>query len=674
MLHTILRGLLAWTLAGLATWASAAELPALDIFFKRPDLVHAQLSPSGRWVLMTIGLPSGRLGLAVYDTSGATPPNVVVNFSDIDVFEAEWVNDEVIVFNVLDQERGTGHPAYAPGLFSVERDGKGMRQLVRLRFDFVRESARVSDRLLSPNHRLLHVPGGGGDEVIVGEYRYSNDWSELVDVLPKRLNVRTGVAVSAGLGTPPGTVGWAFDAQGRARAAVSYPEGRMRVFWHRDPASEQRDSWVQLVDHERFNAAWEPHSVDGEGRLWVRAPEGKAGEMVLKRFDFAAGKPETDPLASTPGFDFTGRFVTESRGGPVLGLRIVVDGETTSWMAPQLKALQEEVDRRLPGRANRISCRPCSLPGLTAIIESYSDREPGQFWLWQGAAAEPRAFRQLGRERPRVDASRMAMLDFQRFNARDGRSIPVWVTTPDKSAPAPAAGRRPAVVLAHGGPWVRGVTWGWHAMPQFLASRGYVVIEPEFRGSTGFGLRHFRAGFKQWGQAMQDDLADAVAWAAGKGMIDPARVCIMGASYGGYATLMGLVRHPGVYRCGVSWVGVSDPMLLLEGGYDTDVSDEVRAIDLRLMLGDPKVDADMLRDVSPILQAGRIKAPLLLAYGDEDRRVPLEHGKRIRAALRAAGQEPEYVVYEREGHGFGRTETRVDFARRVERFLEQHLK
>ncbi len=212
-------------------------------------------------------------------------------------------------------------------------------------------------------------------------------------------------------------------------------------------------------------------------------------------------------------------------------------------------------------------------------------------------------------------------------------------------------------------------------MPQFLASRGYVVIEPEFRGSTGFGDRHFRAGWKQWGRAMQDDVADAVSWAAGKGLIDPKRVCIAGASYGGYATLMGLVRHPDKYRCGVAWVAVTEPALLFESdGWNNDISEEARHYTLPVLLGDPKADADMLREVSPVMQAKRIDAPLLLAYGELDRRVPLEHGKRLRQALQALGRSPEWVVYEGEGHGWQTAANRVDFAVRLERFLALHLK
>jgi dipeptidyl aminopeptidase/acylaminoacyl peptidase len=280
-------------------------------------------------------------------------------------------------------------------------------------------------------------------------------------------------------------------------------------------------------------------------------------------------------------------------------------------------------------------------------------------------------WRVVGERRKGSVPGSMATVDFHRFAARDGLSIPVFVTWP---AGTPAGQKLPAVVLVHGGPGVRGGHWAWDPMTQFLASRGYAVLAPEFRGGTGFGAKHHQAGWKQWGQAMQDDVADTVAWAARQGLIDPARVCIAGASYGGYATLMGLVRHPELYRCGAAWVAATEPSLLFTSSWESDVSADGRRYFLPVILGDPVADAEMLRRFSPVQQAARIKAPVLMAFGFDDRRVPLEHGTRMRAALRAAGQEPEYVVYEGEGHGWLRLENQLDFARRLEGFLGRNLK
>lgn len=648
--------------------APAQTPPPAELFFRKPDFETARLSPSGNWLAASIGMANGRYALAVFALDGSTPPVVVAHFRDTDLGQFEWVNDERLVYNVVDLERGSGDPRYAPGLFSVKRDGGETRQLVKMQYYRITGAKRPGDRTLSPTHVLLHVPQGMGDEVVVGEWVFST-WGEPQALIPKRLNVVTGQLRSIAFGMPAGATGWLFDAAGRPRVATVRREGRLHVHWRAQADADAAGAWTEIGDFDALKAPWTPRQVDSVGRLYVTVPEGVNGVQVLKRYDFEARRPEAAALVSTPGFDFAGGALLDSHDGRFLGVRAETDGETTVWFEPRLKALQARIDERLPGRVNRLICRRCGHADRTVLVHSWSDQDPGQFWVWRGEADAPTMWRPVGQQRKGVNPSQMATLDLHRFAARDGRGIPVWVTTPA----GPAAAPRPAVVLVHGGPWVRGGRWAWEPWAQFLASRGYVVIEPEFRGSTGYGDAHFRAGWKQWGRAMQDDLADAVAWAAAKQLIDPQRVCIAGASYGGYATLMGLVRHPDVYRCGAAWVAVAEPRLLFESSWASDAGEETRMHTLPAMVGDPVADADALRQVSPVAQAASLKAPLLLAYGERDRRVPLEHGTRLRAALRAAGHEPEFVVYEGEGHHWQRTDTRVDFARRLDLFLARHL-
>ncbi len=226
----------------------------------------------------------------------------------------------------------------------------------------------------------------------------------------------------------------------------------------------------------------------------------------------------------------------------------------------------------------------------------------------------------------------------------------------------------------HGGPWARGTFWQWNGDAQFLASRGYVVIEPEYPWQHRLrSSAYFTAGFKNWGTTMQDDVADAARWATEKGLVDGKRVCIAGASYGGYATLMGAIRYPDLYRCGVAWVAVTDPRLLFEPIWRSDIGQEARQYSMPTMIGDPVKDAAMLKAAAPVERASEIKIPILMAFGGEDQRVPIDHGKRMRAAMQAAGQQPEYIVYDGEGHGWLKVENRIDFWQRVEKFLAKNL-
>jgi len=241
--------------------------------------------------------------------------------------------------------------------------------------------------------------------------------------------------------------------------------------------------------------------------------------------------------------------------------------------------------------------------------------------------------------------------------------------------PAGGAKHAPMVVLVHGGPQVRGNQWEWNPETQFLASRGYAVLEPDFRGSTGYGDRHFRAGWKQWGLAMQDDIADGARWAIAQGIADPKRICIAGASYGGYATLMGLVNDPDLYRCGVSRAGVTDINLLYDGhwSFTSDLSEQYKQYGMPDMVGDPVKDAEQLKATSPIRQAARIRAPLLLAYGGADVRVPIYHGRKFMDAIKPTNKQVEWIEYADEGHGWSLPSTRVDFWGRVEKFLDKHI-
>jgi len=200
------------------------------------------------------------------------------------------------------------------------------------------------------------------------------------------------------------------------------------------------------------------------------------------------------------------------------------------------------------------------------------------------------------------------------------------------------------------------------------------VLQPEFRGSLGWGRTLFEASFKQWGRAMQDDLDDGMDWLARRGTIDPARACLMGASYGGYAVMMGLARDPGRWKCGVNYVGVTDVTMMFEVAWSDFADSDYIKYTAKEMIGDPVKDAAQFAATSPLANAGKIKAPVLMAYGGLDRRVPIVHGERMRDALKAQGTPVEWIVYPDEGHGFLLEANRFDFYTRVAKFLGEQLR
>jgi dipeptidyl aminopeptidase/acylaminoacyl peptidase len=225
------------------------------------------------------------------------------------------------------------------------------------------------------------------------------------------------------------------------------------------------------------------------------------------------------------------------------------------------------------------------------------------------------------------------------------------------------------VINPHGGPWARD-DWGFRSEVQFLANRGYAVLQVNFRGSTGYGKMFWEASFKQWGLKMQDDLSDGVAWLVREGIADPKRVAIYGGSYGGYATLAGMAFTPQLYACGVDYVGVANMFTFLKTipPYWKPYLDMFHE-----MVGDPVKDKKLLASVSPALHADQIRAPLFVAQGANDPRVNKDESDQMVAALRKRGVPVEYLVKNDEGHGFHNEENRFEFYEAMEKFLARHL-
>ena len=638
-----------------------AKVP-VEAFYRPGDIVQVRLSPTGRRLAISTTVGGTRVALAVIDMESDRKLTMAARFSDADVNRFHWVADDRLVLSLADLSVGGGEQTFGPGLFSVRHDGSELRPLIAPR-EPIRGAFRIEREPLDWRHTLLAVPAAGGNEVVVGEHILDRN-NDVEKVIPLRLDVTTGRTRPILDKVPDDARHWLFDARAEPRVALSYKDGRTKVH-RREPGTGR---WQTLADHPWLDAPFEPRFVDASNTLYVTTWDGPAGYGVLKRFDTASGRPEPKALVSTPGFDFSGQLVeSDAHSGAILGVRMLTDAESTVWFDARMKKAQATVDARFQGRVNRLSCRRCESDEMVVLVESWSDQDPGHVWVYRPGRE---SWYDVGRVRSAIDPSRMGTLDLHRIKARDGLELPVWVTMPAGVDPKRP---QPAVVLVHGGPWVRGMSWQWADDAQFLASRGYVVIEPEFRGSLGYGDRHARAGWRQWGQAMQDDVADALQWAVSKGLVDGQRVCIAGADYGGYATLMGLVRHPELYRCGVTWTAITDPRLLFQNSWRNDLPADWRRHGLPLLIGDPSTDAAMLAAVTPVEQARRIKAPVMLAFGGESWRVPIEHGERMRAALRKAGQEPEWVLYPGETHRWVKPENRYDFARRMENFLARHL-
>jgi dienelactone hydrolase len=633
------------------TFVGAAPPPPAEAFFAEPLFSDASLSPDGNKVAMLVGAKGARMRLAVVDltTMKAEP---VTAFDDHDVRSVRWINDKRVLFDQRPELKGPGRVDAGTGLFAINIDRSGSRILMPAARYFVTNGDKAESSVRSGSF-VVNVPAlASSEHVFVARpqevSRQKIDYFEL-----QRVNTVTGKVND--IEAPLHATHWVLDRAGELRAVETRSNDTTATLLRQSDGN-----WKKISEFKgQVGASLVPRWVGSDGSLYVQASHhGKSALFVL---DPATGKTKGAPLASSKDFDVHPLFIANE--DKLLGLRYTIDAEVTQWLDPQMQAQQDLIDKLLPATANRVTPpRHGDSPWL--LVQAGADVQPTITYAYHRGTGK---LTRLGAALPAIDRREMGQTDFVRFKARDGLEIPAYLTLP------PGGGKKlPTVVLVHGGPWVRGGHWKFDPQVQFLASRGYAVLQPEFRGSTGFGHKHFEAGFKQWGRAMQDDLADAARWAIAQGHADASRICIAGASYGGYATLMGLARDPDLFKCGINWVGVTDPALLFDSTW-SDTTEESKKFGMARMIGDPVADAELLKAASPLENADKIKQPLLMAYGAWDTRVPLVHGERFLAAVRPHNKNVEWVVYPKEGHGWSKAETRIDFWNRVEMFLAKNI-
>jgi dipeptidyl aminopeptidase/acylaminoacyl peptidase len=461
--------------------------------------------------------------------------------------------------------------------------------------------------------------------------------------------------------TPAWADQWMFDQRGQLRAVRTHKQGQEAVHVRDTQSGEWRK--LREVDRYQDNRVWLLNELeDGQ---WLVAAASDRDHLTLNTLDPATGRVSAKPLLAVEAYD-TLPAGAALRDGKLLGVHLRTDALATHWWDEAMKAHQAVVDQALPRTTNRL-LPPERGPSPWILVRAYADVEPMRTYVFNSATRKLIA---LGGDLPDIDPSAMARTEMVRYKARDGLEIPAYLTLPRHR---PAKQPLPLVVWVHDGPWIRGTDWDWQPEVQFLASRGYAVLQPEFRGSTGFGRKHFQAGSKQWGLAMQDDLADGARWAIAQGVADPSRVAVLGLyQYGGYAALMALVRDGDLFRCSVSWAGLNDLVPMLERPWAAQ-ADAWKDRALPQLIGSPKEDKAALEAASPLLQAERIRRPVLVGHGESDYVVRIRDGRRMADALEKHNPGAEWVEYRGQGHSLWRSKSSLDWWSRVERFLEKHI-
>lgn len=627
----------------------AAELiPAAD-FAKRPKFSSIAFSPDGER-FAAVQEFEGRANLTVGDLK-ASKLTRITSFKTYDVGSYAWISNSRLVLSLYDSQKGLAE-FRGGGMFAVNADGSEPKELSP-----TLARCQSENKICRQTGFVRRIPGSA-DEIIAE----ANDRDVQIDDL-YRLNTKTGRKVLLTDRTPGRVSRWVLDTQGVPRAAVTSTKGTVgEEFWFRESGSAP---WRMISSAPNVaSRRMEPAAFDTDGSLLVYSNL-DSDTFKLYTFDAVTGKPGAI-VASHPLADLNhGNVVlTETEFKPV-GLRVFADKPEIVWFDEKYAKLQALIDASLPkGNFNRIQ----PLDNGNVLITSSSDRDPGQYLLY---SPQKKQLEEVLRPRDWIQPDNMSPMTVVRYKARDGLEIPAYLTLP---AGKPAK-NLPLVAVIHGGPFGVRDEWGFNSDIQFLASRGYAVLQPNYRGSGSYGLKHYTSGFKQWGLTMQDDVTDGVKYLIAQGIVDPARVCIDGGSYGGYATLMALVKEPELFKCGIDEAGVSDLFWFGELGYsDFNRSDSASAeAFFAETLGDPSADKVKFETYSPRKQAAKIKSPLMIIHAVRDQRVPFQHAEGMRDAMRAAGKDVEWVVYPDEGHGFAKFENRVDRYNKIEAFLKKNI-
>lgn len=606
-----------------------ADQPPLiprEVLFGNPDKTHPLISPDGQR-LAYLAPDEGIMNLWVR-TIGKDDANVITQ----------------------DRNRGIRWYSWTPNgqqLLYVQ-DKNGDENWHVLVVDLATEQVRDLTPFEGVQARVIAMEPAFPHEILVA---VNNRDPAAHDV--HKLDLRTGTMTLV-VRNDEGFANWVADHELNVRGALRVGDNGGSALWVRD---DSESAWRELkrwAAIDVLNSGPFGFTPDNAGLYILSSDASNAAE--LRRLDLATGAETV--LASDPQYDVSHLLVHPTTGGiQAVGFT----KERTEWhfLDP---AVEEDFTALGQVRRGEVLVVNRDDADKTWLVAFNADDAPTAYYAYDRTSREAR---HLFSDRKMLERVRLARMEPIRFRARDGLTLHGYLTLPPGVEPR----NLPLVLLVHGGPWKRDF-WGFDSEVQWLANRGYAVLQVNFRGSTGYGKEYVNAGNREWGGKMQDDLIDGVQWVINRGLADPKRVAIFGDSYGGYAALMGLALTPDLFACGVDIVGPTNLITFMQ-----TIPPYWKPVESVLFdrVGHPERDAAFLRGRSPLFHVDKIDRPLLIAQGANDPRIKTSESVQMVEALRAAGKEVEYYEYPDEGHGFARTENRLDFYAKTERFLATHL-
>jgi dipeptidyl aminopeptidase/acylaminoacyl peptidase len=605
------------------TTSSRTKLIPLRDFFRNPERSGFQVSPDGNSISFMQPYQN-RMNVFVRPRTGGEAVRVTSE-TERDVAGYFWKGSNRIVY--LKDFKGDENFH----LVAVDADGKNLVDLTP--FEKVRAGI-VDDRY------------DNDGEMIVSMNKRN---PEVFDVYRVDLNTKQLTLIAE---NPGNVTDWVTDHAGCIRLALA-TDGVDTSILHRP----DENTPFKTVITTNFKDQIVPLFFDFDNKLLFASSNINRDKAAIVRVNPATAKEES-VIFQHPEVDVSGLAWSRKR-------KVYTEVQFITWKRErkffdaEMESIQKDLEKQLPGY--EVDLQSANKDENIFVVAAWNDRTVGTRYLYDVASKKLTKLAEIAPWLPEGDLAEMKPIIYK---ARDGLTIHGYITLPR------GGGKNlPLIVNPHGGPWARD-SWGYNSEVQFLANRGYAVLQTNFRGSTGYGRAFWEASFKQWGKKMQDDVTDGVKYTIAQGIADPKRVCIYGGSYGGYCTLAGLAFTPGLYACGVDYVGVSNLFTFLKTipPYWKPMLDM-----LYEMVGNPETDKALLAETSPVMHADNIRVPLLIAQGAQDPRVNVDESDQMVAALKKHGIPVEYLVKENEGHGFHNEENRFEFYEAMETFLKKYL-
>ena len=605
---------------------SAPKVIPIEDFFENPKVTSFQLSPDGKQVAF-IQPYQGRLSIFIKFLEEKEAQCITKNINK-DIYFFYWKNKDTIIY-LQDQDGDENFHLYCIDLKTGE--SKDLTPFKGVRVGLV-------DALANAEQEMLIFMNKENQEVF--------------DVY--RLNLQTG-SVRLEVKNPGNYTGYVTDNQGLVRIACGKDtKTGDKVIYYR---SNSKEPFRRILSCD-YRDTFEPYFFTSDNKKIYAISTLGRDKKALVVANLEEDMKEQVIYAHSD-VDIRG-IAYSAKQKAILGVSYVTDRVHAHFFDKREAAFYHELHKKLGDCEISIVSEDQQEERFILLV--HSDRISGIYYFYD---TKTKKLQEMGRLSTLEEKQLAAMRPIQ-YRARDGMTIHGYLTLPQGMKEKNV----PLIVYPHGGPWERD-TWGYQADVQFLANRGYAVLQMNFRGSVGYGKEFLNAGNKEWGKKMQDDITDGVRWAIHQGIANPNKIGIYGSSYGGYAVLSGLTRTPELYACGIDLCGPSNLFTLLDSlpaYWRPNIKEFYERV------GNPKLDAKLLQEVSPLFHVDKIRAPLLIGQGKNDPRVKVTESDQMVIALQNKGVPVTYILKENEGHGFQKEENRIEFYRAMEHFLEKNLK